>query len=154
MPSIHATFPPSAFARVSHAAHSLLVAFPAVCFTLTLGTDVLYWQTSNLMWLEFSAWLLLVGVATGVAALPFGAFQFFRNEEIHGQASAWMRAGAQIGVLILAFLNNLVHAADGWTAVVPYGLVLSALTVLLMLAAAWLRASRVYPHSMGERHYV
>ena len=65
-----------------------------------------------------------------------------------------MRAGAQIGVLILAFLNNLVHAADGWTAVVPYGLVLSGLTVLLMLAAAWLRASRGYPHGMGVRPYV
>ena len=146
--------PHSPLARMNRAVYSLTSAFAFVCFTLVLGTDVLYWQTSDLMWLEFSAWLLLVGMAAGVAALPFGAVEFFRNEDIRAEGSAWAHAAGRVIVLVLAFLNNLVHAADGWTAVVPYGLALSALTVLLMLATAWLGASLDYRGSMGERRYV
>ncbi len=154
MTPILAPYPPSTLARMTRAAYSLLVAFSVVCFTLTLGTDVLYWQTSDLMWLEFSAWLLLAGIVTGVAAVPFGAIGFFRNKEIHDQASAWVHAAGRIGVLILAFLNNLVHAADGWTAVVPYGLLLSALTGLLMVAIAWLGAWLQRRSRMEVRRYV
>jgi uncharacterized membrane protein len=153
MPSILAPYPPSPLARMNRTAYSLTCAFAIACFTLTLGTDVLYWQTSNLMWLEFSTWLLLVGMVTGVAALPFGAIEFFRHEEIRTQGSTWAHAIGRIVVLILAFLNNLVHAADGWTAVVPYGLILSALTVLLMVAMAWLGASLLHRNSAGVRPY-
>jgi uncharacterized membrane protein len=39
--------------------------------------------------------------------------------------------------LALAFLNNLVHAGDGWTAIVPWGIVLSAATVLAMIVVGW-----------------
>ena len=42
----------------------MLVQFPVVCFTLALLTDIVYWQTSHLMWTEFSAWLLFVGIVT------------------------------------------------------------------------------------------
>lgn len=154
MSSIHAPFPRPTLARIGHTLYSLLVAFPIVCFTLTLGTDILYWQTSNLMWLEFSAWLLLAGIVTGVAALPFGAIEFFRDWELRTQGSAWAHAIGRIIVLILAFFNNLVHAADGWTAIMPWGLTLSALTVLVMLAVTWLGASRVHAPGLGGRYHV
>jgi uncharacterized membrane protein len=38
-------------------------------------------------------------------------------------------------MLVLAFVNSLVHAGDGWTAVVPYGLLLSAVTFAVSLMA-------------------
>ena len=154
MPSIHDPFAPSSLARVSHAVYSLLVAFPVACFTLALCTDIFYWQTSNLMWLEFSAWLLLAGMITGVAALPFGAIGFFSDDELRTQGSAWAHAIGRILVLILAFFNNLIHAADGWTAVMPWGLTLSALTVLVMLVTAALAATRVHALGSGGRYYV
>jgi uncharacterized membrane protein len=56
-------------------------------------------------------------------------------------------------VLILAFFNNLVHTADGWTAVMPWGLTLSALTVLVMLVTLWLSVSLVHAHGMGVRNH-
>jgi uncharacterized membrane protein len=46
-------------------------------------------------------------------------------------------------------VNNLVHAGDGWTAVVPYGLILSAATVAVMAVTDWLGRSMVYRHGVG-----
>jgi uncharacterized membrane protein len=60
---------------------------------------------------------------------------------------------ATLSSLVLAFFNNLVHANDGWTSVVPWGLTLSALTVALMLVTAWLGASLVHVHGVGVRNH-
>ena len=49
--------------------------------------------------------------------------------------------GAAIVIyLLLATLNSFIHTADGWTAVMPYGLTVSVLTVVVMIATAWLGA--------------
>jgi uncharacterized membrane protein len=53
------THPPSTVAVAGQPIHSMIVQFPTVCFTLTLLTDIAYWQTGNLMWQNFSSWLLL-----------------------------------------------------------------------------------------------
>ena len=59
---------PTASTSPPHPIHAALAPFPAVCFTLALATDVAYWRTANLMWSNFSSWLLFAGLATGVAA--------------------------------------------------------------------------------------
>ena len=131
----------------------MLVPFPIVCFTLALGTDIVYWQTSYLMWAEFSAWLLLAGIVFGVLAALFGAIDFLARREVRAQGPAWPHAIGNVVVLVLAFFNNLVHAADGWISVVPWGLTLSALTVLIMLVTGWLGASLVHVHGVGVRSH-
>ena len=60
------------------------------------------------------------------------------------QGRAWLYLLGTLVVLALAGLNNLVHAADGWTGVVPYGLALSAATVLVMLVTAGIGRRIVY----------
>ena len=145
--------PPAAAAIARHPVHATLVPFPIVCLTLTLFTDIAYWRTSNLMWVEFSAWLLLAGIVFGVLAAVFGAIDFFARPEIRSLRPAWPHAIGNLIALILAFFNNLVHTADGWTAVVPWGLTLSALTVLVMLVTGWLGAALVHIHGVGVRYY-
>jgi uncharacterized membrane protein len=141
--------PQSTVAIAGRPIYATLVQFPIVCFTLALATDIAYWRTSNLMWSEFSAWLLLAGIAFGALAAVFGAIDFVGGREIRSRRSAWPHAIGSVIVLTLAFLNNLVHAGDGWTSVVPWGLTLSALTVLVMFVTAWLGASRVHVHGAG-----
>lgn len=140
-------------AMARHPIHAMLAQFPIVCFTLALATDIAYWQTSNLMWLEFSAWLLLAGIALGVIAAVFGVVDFIARRDIRDRGPAWAHAIGYGIVLVLAFFNNLVHARDGWTAVVPLGLTLSALTVLAMIATAWLGAALVPAHGAGARDH-
>ncbi len=121
---------------------SVLNQFPNVCFTLALLTDITYWQTSYLMWTEFSSWLLLVGISFGALALIVGIIAMFTSRA-GGLTFGWPRLIGLFVVLMLAFLNNLIHARDGWTSVVPWGLTLSALTVLVILVSPWLGTSRV-----------
>src|SRR5689334_5241769 len=59
-------YPTAQIAR--HPIHPMLVPFPIVCFVGTLITDLAYWFTEEVMWADFSAWLVTVGVITGFLA--------------------------------------------------------------------------------------
>lgn len=124
-----------------HSVYLALVAFPVACFSLTVLTDIAYWQTSNLMWLHFSEWLLLAGLVFGVLAAVVKALDHL----LYSRRAGWLAVLGGIVVLCLAAVNSFVHTADGWTAVVPYGLILSIATVLVMGVTAWL-------HDAGGRH--
>ena len=153
MPHSDYSHPQSTAAIAGHPIHVMLVPFPIVCFTLALLTDIAYWRTSNMMWTEFSAWLLLGGIAFGVLAAVFGAIDFFASRGIRAQRPAWPHAIGNAVALVLAFINNLIHSADGWTSVVPWGLTLSALTVLVLLVTGWLGGSLVHVYGVGVRHH-
>lgn len=118
---------------------AIFVPFPFVCFTLTLLTDIIYWRTSNLMWSNFSDWLLFFGLVMGALALIAGLIDYVRpaTRALRPSLGAVL---AFIAVLLLALVNSFIHAGDGWTAIVPAGLIASAVTLLAMIAAAYLNA--------------
>lgn len=122
--------------------HAIFLPFPVVCFTLTLLTDVAYWRSSDLMWHNFSSWLLLAGLVSGALAVLAALLDLVlgRVRIVAPEGILWAVGSAV--VLVLALLNSLVHAGDGWTAIVPDGLLLSAATVVLMIAVAWLGRTR------------
>ena len=153
MPSPYVPYSPSKAAIAGHTIHRLLTSFPIACFTLALATDIAYWRTSNLMWLEFSAWLLLAGITVGVVAAVFSAIFYLVRYGTRALRLGWTAAIGTLIVLALAFFNNLVHATDGWTAIMPWGLTLSVLTVLVMLVTLWLGASLAYGPGTGGRTY-
>ncbi len=124
-----------------HPIHATLAQFPIVCFTLTLFTDIAYWRTSYLMWQYFSEWLLLAGLVFGGLAVLAGIVDLLFRRRRQSRRRAWPHTVGSVLVLILAFVNSLVHAGDGWTAVVPYGLILSAVTVAVMVVSDWLGRS-------------
>jgi uncharacterized membrane protein len=100
----------------------MLVPFPIACFVGTLLTDLAYWRSGGMMWADFSAWLVTVGVIMGFLAAIAGLIDFLGNRLVRAQAPAWPHAIGNIVVLILATCNMLVHSRDGWTSVVPTGL--------------------------------
>jgi uncharacterized membrane protein len=130
--------------------HPLLVPLPITCFLGALLTDIAYARSENLQWANFSAWLLAFGLAFGVLAGLVGAIDF-SNREVRAKAPAWPHALGNGLVLVVALINNFVHSRDGWTAVVPTGLILSAVTVVLMLITGPLGAMLVYRHRVGVR---
>lgn len=119
--------------------HTALLAFPIACFSLTLVTDLAYWKTLNLLWLHFSEWLLLAGLIFGGIELLFSFIEFL----VRRSRPSWFAVLGGIVVLLLATLNSFIHTADGWTAVVPYGLAVSILTVVVMIITAWFSRRRV-----------
>lgn len=112
-----------------------LTYFAAAFFTLALLTDWAYVQTTILTWQDFSSWLLFAGlVAGGIAVLLW-----LIGLALYRQRPVWVIVILNALVLAAAFLNSLVHAGDGWTAIVPWGIGLSLVTCVLMLASAFLR---------------
>ncbi len=134
-----------------HPIHAALVPFPIVCFTLVLVTDILYWQTENLMWQHFSSWLLFAGLVVAAFAAIAGAIDLLARRAIRRRSKALMHGIGNLVVMALAMLNSLVHARDGWHGVVPWGLALSAVTVLVMMITVWLGRDMVYRHAIGVR---
>ena len=65
-----------------HPIHPMLVPFPIVCFVGTLITDIAYYATANMIWADFSAWLVTVGVIMGVLAAIAGLIDFLGNRLI------------------------------------------------------------------------
>ncbi|MEN3349959.1 MAG: hypothetical protein V7632_3594 [Bradyrhizobium sp.] len=141
---------PASTARVAmHPIHPMLVPFPIACFVGALVTDIAYWATAEMMWADFSAWLLFAGLIMGGLAAIAGLIDFLGNRLIRSLAHAWYHMAGNIVVMLLALFNAFVHSRDGWTSVVPTGLILSALTVLVMLFTGWLGWAMVYRHRVG-----
>jgi uncharacterized membrane protein len=141
---------PRSVARIGeHPIHPMLVPFPIACFVGTLLTDLTYWRTGEMMWADFSAWLVTVGVIMGWLAAIAGLTDFLGNPLVRAQPPAWWHFIGNAIALVLATLNMLVHSRDGWTAVVPTGLILSALVVAILLFTGWMGWAMVYRYRVG-----
>ena len=133
--------------RISVARHpiiSMLLPIPIVCFVGALLTDLSYVNSGgNLLWVNFSSWLIAAGLAFGAVAILVLFIDGLRG------ASSWLPFCLIAASWIVEFLNALIHARDGWTAVVPLGMALSILGALLALAGGWPSRSTAEPIAEG-----
>jgi uncharacterized membrane protein len=85
------------------------------------------------MWADFSAWLISAGVILGWLTSIVGVIVDAVGHRYYGtSARARTYAIGTLIVLVLATLNMFVHTRDAWTSVVPWGLALSAMTVIVL----------------------
>jgi uncharacterized membrane protein len=132
-----------------HPIHPMLVPFPIACFVGALITDITYWRTANIMWSDFSSWLIAAGLLMGGLAALAGLIDFISNRAIRTQPPAWPHLIGNIIAMVLALFNAFVHSHDAWTSVVPTGLILSAVVVAILLFTGWMGWSMVYRHHVG-----
>lgn len=125
--------PARPIAIVRHPIFSMLLPIPVICFVGALLTDLSYLGSGgNLLWVNFSSWLLAAGLFFGAVALLILLIDGLRG------AAAWPAFALLLAAWVVEFINSLVHARDGWTAVAGMGLVLSIVGALLALIAGWL----------------
>lgn len=127
---------PASLAIAGHPLYPMFLPIPIICFIGALITDVAYSATADMLWLDFSTWLLLAGLIGGGIAGVLLIVDLLRAGR--GRPRAFV---AHFLLLLAAWVvevfNSFVHARDGWTAVVPTGLILSIAAVLLALLAGW-----------------
>jgi uncharacterized membrane protein len=114
--------------------HSMLASFSAAYFVGALITDVVYWQMPDVMWERFSIWLILAGlVMAGLAVFAY-LINFVAGRRRRG-GRTWPRLVGFAVAVCFAVISAFVHSRDGYTAVVPCGLLLSASVVAVLLLA-------------------
>src|SRR6266852_9815466 len=114
--------------------HKMLVSFSAAYFAGALVTDTVYWQMPDVMWERFSIWLIAAGlIMAGLAVIAY-VIDLAARRRI--DRPAWPRAIGYAIAVLLALTNAFVHSRDGYTAVVPTGLMLSTLVVVVLVLTA------------------
>src|SRR5438309_5868188 len=114
--------------------HSMPASFSIAYFTGALVTDLVYWQTPDVLWERFSIWLISAGlVMAGLAAIAF-VIDVAGHREI--DKPAWPRVIGYAVAVGLEVISAFIHSRDGYTAVVPGGLMLSALVVVVLSLTA------------------
>jgi len=112
--------------------HSTLVSFSAAYFAGAFVADVVYWQTPDVLWERFSIWLIVAGlVMAGLAVFAY-VINILAGRRRWG-GPTWPRLLGYAVAVCLAVINAFVHSRDGYTAVVPDGLMLSASVVVVLL---------------------
>jgi uncharacterized membrane protein len=132
-----------------HPIHPMLVPFPIVCFVGAFATDLVYWRSMSFIWATFSVWLLTAGLIMAAFAAIVGLVDFAANRRIREFRPAWYHLLGNALVIVLSVINVFVHSRDGYTAVVPTGLILSGLVVLILMATAWMGREMVYRGRVG-----
>ena len=121
----------------------------AVCFGGALVTDAVYARVYDVMWADFSVWLVSVGMLVGGIAVAAGLIEALAERRLGQWRASWPYLAIVAAVLVVELFNAFVHSRDAYQSVVPEGIILSAVAVVLLLLmpvlgrrAAMLKGSR------------
>jgi uncharacterized membrane protein len=127
--------------------HKMLVSFSAAYFAGALITDLVYWQMPDELWERFSIWLITAGLV--MAGLSTIAYVIDLAGRRRIDRPVWPRVVGYALAVLLSLINAFVHSRDGYTAVVPTGLMLSGSVVVVLLLTAGVSMALANRHRIG-----
>jgi uncharacterized membrane protein len=115
--------------------HPIFVPVAAAFMLGAFVTDVLYVETYLGMWETFSIWLLTAAmIVAALAGIALLVDLVFRRRSFR---PVWFRVFACVVGALLSLINAFIHSRDGYTAVVPSGLTISAIVTVIVLYLGW-----------------
>jgi len=128
--------------------HRGFIGAGAVLLIAAFGTDYMYYVTALWQWANFSAWLITVGLIVMLVAAILLLIDFAtgRAGRLNTGSFVVVTAGA-----LLSLINAFVHSRDAWTSVVPQGILLSAVSTILLLIAGARGWSLAKGRATGDR---
>ena len=124
----------------------MLLAGTVPLFLGALLSDIAYYNSFQIQWANFAAWLIAGGLLFAGLALLFALANLVGAERKAGRAVLYFLL--LLVTWVVGLINAFEHAKDAW-AVMPTGLVLSAIVAVLAVITAWLGLSNL--RSGGER---
>lgn len=145
---------PSAAAIGRHPIHPMLVPLPIGFFIISFVLDVAFWVTRSPSLATITAWVVVAGFATGALAAVAGLIDFLAAAQIRRLYHAWYHLAGNTTVLVLSLASVVLRFGVGpEAAVLPWGLLLSAAIVGLLVFTGWHGGEMVYGHGVGmEQH--
>ncbi|MBN9486017.1 MAG: DUF2231 domain-containing protein [Alphaproteobacteria bacterium] len=140
--------PRSIASIAGHPIHPMLIPFPIAFFVATLLCDIAYVRSGNLSWATASMWLG-AGVAMALLAAVAGLIDVLGDQRIRRLYDVWLHAGGNILLVLIQAYSLYARETGGPNAILPTGLVLSAIAVLLMGFTGWMGWKMVYCDHVG-----
>lgn len=139
----------SRIAILGHPIHAMSVAFPVALTFCTFGADALYWWTGDPFWARAAMWAVGAGFLFGMFAGLSGTAELLLVPGIRARAAAWTHF--IIAVTLLSLLGaNWGYRLHGYeSAVLPYGILLSALSVVVVGFTGWHGGKLVFDYRLG-----
>jgi uncharacterized membrane protein len=133
-----------------HPIHSMLVAIPIAAFAISLVFDVVYLISDNPFWYAMAFWLMIAGIAGGIAAGIPGLLDYLTSVPVEAMPTA-RRHGLLNGGLILWFAIDAVVRATGPMIGPRVGvaMLMSLIGVGVLGYTGWLGGALVYTHRVG-----
>jgi uncharacterized membrane protein len=113
--------------------HRGFIAAGGVLLIAALATDYVYYKTALWQWSNFSAWLITAGLIVMLVAVIVLLFDFATGRAARLETGSF---GLVAASALISLINAFVHSRDAWTSVVPQGILLSAVSAILLLLAA------------------
>lgn len=120
--------------------HALLLAGTVPLFLGALLGDIAYYQTFQIQWANFAAWLIAGALVFCGLAILFALVNLARARHRSGRPLVYLLL--LVATFLLGLVNAFEHAKDAWAAM-PSGLILSAVVTVLALIASWLGLSNL-----------
>lgn len=136
-------------AIAGHPLHPLLVHFPVASLIGLLGADLAFLYTLDPFWDRVGLWLAGTGALGGsVAAVP-GMIDLFTVRHIRRLINGWCHALVAVMMLSLASLNWLLRWNEPSDIILPWGLLLTLTTAVMIALTGYLGGRLVYEHAVG-----
>ena len=141
--------PRSTASIAGHPIHPMLIPFPIAFFVATFVCDLVFWGTRNPSWSDATVWLLGAGLVMAALAAVVGLIDVLGEARIRALDTAWWHAGGNVLAVLVELYNWYARYAQGSAAVLPTGLILSAIVVAILLFTGWKGWEMVYRHHVG-----
>lgn len=140
---------PSTVAIAGHPIHPILVQFPISFLVGALLSDVVFWFVGDVFWARASFWLIVGGLAGGLAAALTGILDFTRIQRVRKRTAGWAHLFLNIAALLLSIVNLALRWNNPVSAVLPWGLVISVVVATLLGVSGWYGGELVYRHKIS-----
>jgi uncharacterized membrane protein len=87
-------------------------------------------------------------ILAGLAAIA-GLTDALGDARIRGLGTAWWHAGGNVLAVVIEIINIFLRDTEGSGAVLPSGIILSAVVVCILLFTSWKGWELIYRHHVG-----
>jgi uncharacterized membrane protein len=141
--------PRSTASILGHPIHPMLIPFPIAFLIGTLLSDLVFWLWRDSFWSNASVYLLGAALVFAALAALAGLTDFAGDRRIRQLGAAWRHMIGNIAAVALSVVNLLLRLRGGEEAVLPSGLIISAVVVLLLAYTGWQGGELVFRHRVG-----
>ncbi|WCR00726.1 DUF2231 domain-containing protein [Paracoccus aestuarii] len=129
----------------------MMVAFPIALAFSVLAVDGMYWLTADEFWPRVALWASGVGFVMGVLAGIAGTVELLMVPGIRIRSASWTHFILAVMLLSVLGLNWGFRLNDPVEAVLPWGIMISALAALMTGITGWHGGKLVFDYQIGTK---